>query len=244
MKQVIPISIWRNGAINCFLIRGKNTHILVDTGIPGSTENIIQQIKEHGLNPDDIGLIIITHSHIDHFGSAAKLKKVLKAPVLAHELDLEAYRTGIADISTLKPTNPFWNIFKMAVKNQKTKPFQPEIILKGNDVYWLKDFGINGKVIHTPGHTPGSLSVILDNGEGVIMDMLSTGIFLGGILFNWRTKHPAFHDSFTQLKQSLNNILEENTDTFYLGHGGPVNRKQVIKYLEKVKTRIEKRKLL
>ncbi len=238
MRQVIPISIWQRGAINCFLIKGSKQHILVDTGVPGSADTIINQITSHGLNPNDIGAIVVTHAHIDHFGSVGKLKDMLNIPVIAHEFDLAAYTSGIADVNTLKPTNPFWNLFRMAVKNQKTKPFQPEIVLKGNEEYRLNDFGIDGKIIHTPGHTPGSLSVILENGEAIIMDMLSTGIFLGGILLNSRVKHPAFHDNFNALKQSFDSVLKEKSDIFYLGHGGPVNRKQVKKYLKKVESRI------
>tara|TARA_R110000823_G_C15879915_1_gene494955 strand:+ start:569 stop:1312 length:744 start_codon:yes stop_codon:yes gene_type:complete len=239
MNQVIPISIWSRGMINCFLIKGPKKHILVDTGIPNSQTKIIKQLKKYGINIEDIGLIIITHSHIDHFGSAFELKQILKVPILAHKLDIESYISGKADISTMKLNKPYWWLFKQAVKNQKTEPFKPDIIIEGNNEYNLKKWGINGKIIHTPGHTPGSLSVILENGEVIIMDMMASGILLGGVMFYNRIKHPPFHNNLTVLKKSFGKVLLEKGTKYYLGHGGPIGRAELIKYYNKYLKNIE-----
>jgi hydroxyacylglutathione hydrolase len=232
MNQVIPISIWSAGMINCFLIQGSQKHVLVDTGLPGSEQKILKQLHQHGINPADIGLIIITHAHIDHFGSAARLQQLLKVPILAHQLDSFAYRNGQADVSTLKPNKPQWQLFKWLIQNQKTIPFQPDILLEGPEEYDLRTGGVQGKVIHTPGHTPGSLSVILDHGQVIMMDMMASGILLGGLLFHSRVKHPPFHDDLPELKRSFDKVLAEKGDRYYLGHGGPVNRAQVVEYYE------------
>jgi len=233
MSKIIPISIWPGGMINCFLIKGKQKHILVDTGVPNSENKIIEQIEKHNIKKEDIGLIIITHAHIDHFGSANKLKELLKIPILAHQLDIESYKKGKADISTMKLNKPLWWFFKQIIKNQKTTPFQPDILIKGGTEYELKKWGIEGKIIHTPGHTPGSLSIILQNGEVIIMDMMASGILLGGIIFHNRVKHPPFHDNLTVLKKSFDKVLSEKGNCYYLGHGGPLDRSQVIRYYDK-----------
>ena len=107
---------------------------------------------------------------------------------------------------------------------------EPNILLKGDQDYDLSEWGIQGKVIHTPGHTPGSISIILDNGEAIIMDMMASGILLGGLMFHSRIMHPPFHDNLTELKQSFEKVLTSKAITFYLGHGGPVNRSQVTQY--------------
>ena len=60
MNSVIPISIWSRGMINCFLIKGTEKHILVDTGVPNSENKIIAQLNKQGVNKKDIGLIIVT----------------------------------------------------------------------------------------------------------------------------------------------------------------------------------------
>ena len=234
MDKIIPISIFPGGMINCFIIKGPEKHILVDTGVPDSEQKILRQLKKHHIRQEDIALIIVTHCHIDHFGSAGKLKEILKVPVLAHSLDVSAYRSGKATLDTMKPNKAQWYLFKLLIANQKAVPFEPDILMKGDMEYNLHEWGISGKVIHTPGHTPGSLSVILENGEAIIMDMLASGILLGGIMFKSRVKHPPFHDDLNELKKSFDKVLNEKGDLYYLGHGGPVDRAQIIKYYEEL----------
>ncbi|MFA5772995.1 MAG: MBL fold metallo-hydrolase [Thermoplasmata archaeon] len=230
MQKIIQLSVFPFGMINCFLIKGEKKHILVDTGIPKSEKKILKQINSHGIKKEDIGLLIITHGHIDHFGSAKELKEILKVPILMHELDSKALETGKSLVETLKPTKKYWNILKRKLLKDSASPCTPDIILRENDEYELTNLGVNGKVIHTPGHTPGSLSVVLDDGNAIIMDLASSGILLGGIAFNSRMKHPPFHDNLEQVKSSINQILSLNTETFYLGHGNPVSRKSLIYY--------------
>ncbi|MBL6447908.1 MBL fold metallo-hydrolase [Fulvivirga sp. 29W222] len=233
MSKIIPIAIWPGGLINCFLIKGDQKHILVDTGIPNCEGRILRQLKRHKINPDDIDLIVVTHGHIDHFGSAASLKKIFGASILAHKADEPAYRAGRADVSTMKVNKPQWKLFRALVKDQRAKRFTPDIMLEEGEEYDLSSWGTNGKVIHTPGHTPGSLSVILANGEAIIMDMMASGILLGGVMFRSRIKHPPFHDNLIELKASFGKVLAEKCEQFYLGHGGPVNRGQVVNYYNK-----------
>lgn len=230
MQKVIQLSVFPFGMINAFLIQGEKKHVLVDTGVPNSEGKILTQIAAHGIKMNDIGLIIITHGHIDHFGSAKSLKDALEAPILMHESDIQALETGKSLIDTLKPNKKYWNILKRKVLKDSANPCKPDIILKGNDEYDLSPWGINGKVIHTPGHTPGSLSIVLNDGHAIIMDLASSGIFLGGIAFNSRMKHPPFHDNLEQVKNSINKILSLDTEVFYLGHGNPVSRKSLISY--------------
>lgn len=233
MSKIIPISIWPGGLINCFLIKGTQKHILVDTGIPNSEGRILRQLKRHNIDAGNIDLIVVTHGHIDHFGSAAKLKDIFGASILAHKADEEAYQSGYADISTMKVNKPQWKLFRALVKDQRAKRFKPDILMEGGTDYDLTSWGTNGKVIHTPGHTPGSLSVILDNGEAIIMDMMASGILLGGVMFRSRIKHPPFHDDLIELKTSFEKVLAAKGELYYLGHGGPVSRKQVMDYYNK-----------
>lgn len=232
MNTVIPISIWPGGLINCFLIKGEQKHILVDTGIPNSEGRILRQLKKHHIDGDDIDLIVVTHGHIDHFGSAANLRKIFGASILAHKADEEAYHSGRADVSTMKVNKPQWKLFRALVKDQRAKRFRPDISMEEAE-YDLASWGTKGKVIHTPGHTPGSLSVVLDNGEVILMDMMASGILLGGVMFRSRIKHPPFHDNLKELKVSFGKVLAAKGERYYLGHGGPVGRQQVTNYYNK-----------
>lgn len=230
MQKIIRLSIAPWGMINSYLIKGNNKHILVDTGIPNSKEKILKQLEKNRITKESIGLIVITHGHIDHFGSAKEMQETLNVPVLVHELDSIALITGKSMVSTMKPTKKYWNILRKKLIKDKATSCQPDIILKEDEIYDLSPLGIEGRIIHTPGHTPGSLSVILNDGHAIIMDLTSSGIFLGGIAFRSRMKHPPFHDDLATVKESLNKILSLNTDIFYLGHGYPVSRKSIIHY--------------
>ena len=226
MHKIIQLSIFPFGMINCFLIKGETKHVLVDTGVPGSEQKIIKQLIKHNINLEDIGLIVITHGHIDHFGSAGELKDILKVPVLTHNLDKGALLTGKSMLGTLKPNHKIWEvILKPKIAKDKASSCLPDIILNEHEEYDLSVYGINGKIIHTPGHTPGSLSIVFENGDAIIMDLASSGILLGGIAFNSRMKHPPFHDNLEDVKNSINKILSLGTEKFYLGHGNPVSRK-------------------
>ncbi|WP_258099419.1 MBL fold metallo-hydrolase [Marinoscillum pacificum] len=218
--------------MNCFIIQGKNGLVLVDTGVPGSSRKIFEEINNHGFSPSDIRLIVVTHGHMDHFGSVGEINRELKVPVLAHQLDTPFYEKGEANVATMKPTVLWAHLFKRLVKGIKTRSFTPDIIMDQEE-YDLNEWVTGAKIIHTPGHTAGSISVVLPNKEAIIMDMMSSGVGLGGIMLHSRVKHPAFHDDLSLLKQSFDKILAYDLDVFYLGHGKPVSRQQVLKYVDK-----------
>lgn len=231
MQKIIQLAIYPLGMINCFLIKGEHKHVLVDTGIPNSEKKILKQLKKHQIALEDIGLLIITHGHIDHFGSVKKLKDILNVPVLIHEADKKAIQTGKSLVETLQPNHSFWEKYlKPNLLKGKAIPCEPDIVLHNNEEYNLSSYGIHGKVIHTPGHTPGTISIVLDDGQAIIMDLASSGIFLGGIILNSRMKHPPFHDDLNQVKKSIDHLLSLPTQRFYLGHGNPISRKSLINY--------------
>jgi hypothetical protein len=80
---------------------------------------------------------------------------------------------------------------------------QPDLLLTGE--YGLKEHGIDGRIIHTPGHTPGSVSVLLDQGDLIAGDML-TGGFLG--LLQYRPSNPPFHDESRPGSRQLAGCVE------------------------------------
>ncbi|WP_136666764.1 MBL fold metallo-hydrolase [Flavobacterium sp. H122] len=231
MQEIIQLAIYPLGMINSYLIKGQHKHILIDTGVPNSENKILKQLKKHQIALEDIGLLIITHGHIDHFGSVKKLKDILNVPVLIHDADKRAVQTGKSLSDTLKPNHTFWKKFlKPRLLKGKALPCEPDIVLYDNEEYDLSSYGIQGKIIHTPGHTPGTLSVVLEDGQAIIMDLASSGIFLGGIMLHTRMKHPPFHDNLEQVKSSIDHILSLPTQVFYLGHGNPVSRKSLLNY--------------
>jgi len=85
-----PVVQMGAGGANVFLLRGEGGNVLVDAGNPGQAERILGQMARLGVAPGDVRLILITHGHVDHFGSAAALRREIGAPVAIHALDAPA----------------------------------------------------------------------------------------------------------------------------------------------------------
>jgi glyoxylase-like metal-dependent hydrolase (beta-lactamase superfamily II) len=90
----------------------------------------------------------------------------------------------------------------------------------------LNDFGINGRIIHTPGHTAGSVSVILSDGTAIIGDLL-----MGGIIRRRAPHLPLFAKDLSQIKESVRRILGLSPKIIHASHGGPFTREAVERLL-------------
>ena len=218
-SSVIQISL---GWANAFVIRGKRP-VLVDTGYPGGAPAIIDKLTENGIDPGWLSLILITHGHADHFGSAAEMKKQTGAPIAVHKLDADALKTGQDPV--LKPTGAIGRMLLPLLERRgpaTAPPVKPDILI--DEDMDLSKFGVDGKVIHTPGHTPGSVSVILPNGEFIVGDLV-----MRGMLHFWQPNYPLFADNMFQLKESIKLILRKKPTKLYCTHGGPFNPKAVLR---------------
>lgn len=155
------------GAIsNCYLLLGKRP-VLVDTGTPGDLTRILAALKSAGVAPKDLGLILLTHGHSDHAGCAAELRRRSGAQIALHLGDAELARTGRNGV--LGAQDLIGRVVRPFV-DEPFEAFEPDLIFR--DGFSLEPHGVKGRVLATPGHTPGSASVILAAGEALIGDVL------------------------------------------------------------------------
>jgi len=208
--QIIPV---RLGMVNIYIVKQDGV-ILIDTGIPGSEHAILSALKGAGIEPQKVGLILVTHGHGDHAGSAARMQDLTGAPIAVHEHDAEMLRCGMQ--GRLVPTGLIGRIAILFLGSVNTTIYpavNPEIVVKG--VMDLAPFGIDGKIIPTPGHTPGSVSVVLGNGD----------VFSGDLIFpqipSGKPGLPFWADNPGDVIMSVRALLAYNPQMFYLGHGGP-----------------------
>ncbi len=201
---------------NAYLVQDQRT-ILVDTGMPGEEGKILNAAKKAGIEPGDISLILHTHGHVDHAGSSAALNKILKIPTAIHKADAEMTRKG--QMNPLHPLRLEARLI-LPVVSKPFPPFQPDILMDKETS--LDDFGVNGYVIHTPGHTAGSLSVILPTGEAMVGDVMMGG-YMGGNILAARPNYHYFADDLDAIHASIQKILALETKTLYVGHGGPLD---------------------
>jgi glyoxylase-like metal-dependent hydrolase (beta-lactamase superfamily II) len=212
------------GKSNAYLINTEKGYILVDAGMENKINKVQGVLTEISAEWEDIILIIITHVHPDHVGSLYDLKEKTKAKVLVHEKEKKLLKEGKTDFPKgttflSKMISKFGNLFLEG----EFKTVDPDITI--NDCYNLKKYGVEGKVIHTPGHTEGSLSVIIEE----------KNIICGDTLFNIlpNSVYPPFANDKKQLIESWKKINEYSCDKFYPGHGDVFDRKKFIKTLKR-----------
>jgi glyoxylase-like metal-dependent hydrolase (beta-lactamase superfamily II) len=123
---------------------------LIDTGYPGNANRIIKFIKKIGRDESELEFIILTHHHIDHRGSARVLKHLTQAKVAAHKIDIpfiEGRRRSFREVKHIEAKFMLW-AGELLFGRESVRV---DIELQGND----EIFGL--RVIHTPGHTKGSI---------------------------------------------------------------------------------------
>lgn len=222
-NEVIPIPL--NG-VNAYIIKGSKD-ILVDTGNPGNADLILDKMASEGINPKDISLIIITHGHSDHFGSAWELKEKTGAKAAIHTLDADSIRKGV---NPPLHSRDLWGTVTSAFmgKLEGFHTFEPDILI--DNEMDLSQYGVNGKIMPTPGHTPGSISVFLNSGQ-----VLAGDLFSGSILQQGKLQFSSYVDNMDQLVSSAKLVTNLSPTIIFTGHGGPFSAVSVAKYIKEQK---------
>jgi hydroxyacylglutathione hydrolase len=192
---------------------------MVDGGPPNKAEDFRKAIEKIQIKPQDIKLIVLTHGHFDHIGSAKEIKEITGAKIVMHRLDID-YVEKSKWTHMLPKGVGIWGSINSALTHVTIPfinfpPFEVDIII-GDEGMPLTDFGIPGKVIYTPGHTAGSISVILDSGDAFIGCLAQNKLPL-----RWSPGLPVLADDIEKVKESWRSILDLGIKTVYPGHGKP-----------------------
>jgi len=206
------------GVTNCYFLKSDSSNVLIDSGYKGKTQIILDFLENNKILPKSIGLIVLTHAHYDHIGNALEIKKITGAKILLHKDDMPLLNSGITDSQSTKPLNIWGKILlsKIASIDTSFKYLKPDIIIDSD--FDLSNYGINGRIIHTPGHSNGSISVILDSGEAFVGDLAMNGLPL-----RVGAGEPIFGENINEIYQSWIKLVENNVNTLYPGHGSPFN---------------------
>jgi len=209
-QQIHTVSI---GAFNRYLV-GDERWILVDTGIPHTAGRVSRTLTRLRIEPRQVGLILLTHGHIDHAGSARALQMWTGAKVAIHERDRAWVEEGRVTVPRM------WSragrIAALPVewiaRRMSFPPVCADVVI-GDDGLSLEEYGIHGRVIPTPGHTWGSVSLLLDSGEAFVGD-------LGGMAGSGgRARIPPAGDDPQQMFASWKRLFDAGVTTIYPGHG-------------------------
>lgn len=190
----LPSGVKLDRFVYVFLIFGKDIYI-IDSGVADSRKPIFDYIKKTGRQPDDISMLILTHSHPDHIGSARPIKAATGCLVAAHPLE----KSWIEDIERQAKERPVSNFHSFVSGSVKV-----DRLIEGGSILDLGS-GLKLEVMHTPGHSKGSISLWLES-EGALFS--GDAIMLSGSM-------PIYDDALTTVQsikklrtlQGINHLL-------------------------------------
>ena len=214
--EITPITLSYFFDFNSYLLKTETGYALIDTGILKKRKELEEELNRHGCQPGDLTLIIITHGHLDHVSNAAYLRDRYGAKIAMHRGDsmMAEEANMFVDVKGGLMLGLIGFLMKVLGLSDYEK-FTPDIILEdGQD---LSDYGLDATVLHTPGHSAGSISIITAEGD----------LFSGDIIMN--TKKPektTLVDNPEQLEASVSKIRGLDSSMVYPGHGKPFKMEQ------------------
>ena len=198
--------------INSFaLVQDVGSVTLVDTGLKRAPARIVAGLASIGKHPRDVTRIVLTHVHPDHAGGAAEMSRRTGAPVLVHGDDHGWARSG-GIRGANDPSTRMGRLFARA-GDAKIEAFEPGPALMDGQLLPVSG-GV--RVVHTPGHSPGHISLLIEPSETLIT---------GDALFNFRFLRgarlsPAFLCSdFAMTKRTAHRLGEMEYEVAAFTHG-------------------------
>ncbi|MFC1924618.1 MBL fold metallo-hydrolase [Chloroflexota bacterium] len=197
---------------------GEGKHVIID---PGQVVNevhqkcldrLILEMDKDGIKVEDIGFIMITHSHSDHYGAAEEIKKMSGAPIAIGEKEWEFFQTTRKQMSAV-----------LKAMNFELPEINPDIYLKEGELNLGQE--MVAKLLLTPGHSQGNLGIYFPDAKVYVAGDL---IFYGS---TGRVDLPG--GSAQLLKDSIEKVAQLDIEYLLTGHqyGGPgiIQGKEAIK---------------
>lgn len=202
-----------------YAVRAART-VLVDTGPAGQERTLLRRLARAGVDPDEISLIVLTHCHPDHAGGAAQLRRQLRVPVAVHAAELDWAATGTSVLYHAQ--RPFGHLLRRILR-PSFPAFTPDIVLDHGTR--LDEHGAPLTVLHTPGHTPGSVTLLhRPDGKAFVGDLLA-----GGMLRRDRPGLPFLAEDPDQVRRSVQDLLDRTPSRLLFGHGKPASARSVLR---------------
>jgi hydroxyacylglutathione hydrolase len=201
------------GICNCYLLRGKRT-ILVDAGAQGGFSSFIKEMKKLAIDPKEIDLILLTHGHWDHITCLKQVQDASGARIAIHHKDQYMVETGAPPFPD--GTTAYGRFMSWSAKtllNTNLPRLKVDLALDDNGMS-LSDYGIPGRVVYTPGHSAGHISILLDSGDAIVGDMAMNAWYL-----RLTPGLPILADDLHTVVESWRRILPMGVKRVYPAHG-------------------------
>jgi glyoxylase-like metal-dependent hydrolase (beta-lactamase superfamily II) len=195
------------------IVDEENGNTLVDAGLPDQVEAISAALVEAGIGVRDLRRIIFTHQDLDHVGSGAALVRQSGATVLAHPADAPHID------GSLRPLKPSPEMLEQRPQMREAlERLEPVGVDERVEDGALLDLAGGTKVIFTPGHTPGHISLYLERSK-----VLIAGDALTAERGSLNGPNPSMTPEMRRAIQSIRRLADLEIDTIVCYHGGVVS---------------------
>ncbi len=217
------------GRSNVFLVSGNAIRILIDTSPSWQWLRLSKRLES--LNIKHIDYLILTHTHFDHAGNASRIRDHYKARVVVHRAEAALLETGSQNIPD--GTSSFTRFMVRQVpgwvsEKLRIEPCPVDLIVE--ERLDLNPKGLDALIIHTPGHSKGSVSIVIDNEIALVGDAMvgraPVSVF------------PPFAEDGREVLRSWRLLLDTGCRLFLPSHGYGNSRDLVEKYLERWRSRL------
>ncbi len=198
-----------SGRSNVFLLKANGINILIDTSTKRYWRKLKAKLQSLGISKIDF--LVLTHSHYDHASNANRIKLNFGAKIIIHSEEAAYLENGKNPMikGTNFITNLIANLGKSLFSKMKYECCKPDILVEEN--YDFEHTGLNAKIIHTPGHSVGSVSLIIDNEIAIVGDTMF-GVFKNSVL-------PPYASDKFELFRSWKKLSKTDCNIFLPGHG-------------------------
>ena len=228
---------------NCFLLKAKEGYLLIDCGYEWDRDLLVKRLDRHDIRASHISHLFLTHHHDDHSGLANYLVgKNPKIRVIMHKECARLIKKGENDTTrgggyinkkiyflslVNKMLNPEWNL--------KFPPYSvrpQDIIINNEEDDTLRDIGISGSILFTPGHSADSISLLMDDRV----------LFAGDAAMNWlkwagSRYATLFITDTDEFYSSWEKIIARNPRMIFPAHGAPFMPGKLLKNLRRIENR-------
>jgi hydroxyacylglutathione hydrolase len=215
------------GWTRCYLLKCTGGYLLIDTDYERYYALFEKKLAGLGIATSDIKYLLLTHHHDDHAGFAAELVRRTGCKVIAHRNSVSALEEGKNEDADIKPANRrlrivlsfYWTFYRLFHEEWKFPPVrlaEKDIVIDGYNDSFLKEIGIDGVILHTPGHTRDSISVLLSDGSAFVGDAAMNFLRWTGM-----GHRPIVIEDINTVYESWRKLRERGARVIYPAHGRP-----------------------
>jgi len=187
---------------NMYMINCGKALAMIDTGGGRGVRRVVDNTKQMGLDIKNLDVVFNTHCHYDHIGGNHEIKRLSGCRIAAHEFEVE-------EIESNGPLT----LYDMA--RQEGLEFEPttvDVVLKGGQNLQVGD--VNLEIVHTPGHTPGGICIVVKFNKNTCIFTGDTASAQGRL--GW-VNGPGC--DLQEWKRSIKKLMDLEPDQIYPGHG-------------------------